>query len=307
MPGSNEFKTFATGGGANVLSPSAYAALTGLLSSGYQSGTANSTQMNTTWRQAAFVAASIAQAIADMTGVAVLDDGVVANFVNQFLGMLQRAPYCNSTVGGTADAVTVSHTPALISLSTGIIIWKATGPNTVTNPTLKRDSNALKTIIKGNGLPLAVGDIPGAGALMLSQYDAALDAEVLLNPATGVSLAGILASNNNTFTKAQRGAVSALTDAATISLDLALANNYSITLGGNRTLANPTNVVAGQSGIIAVTQDATGSRTLAFASNYKFSGGVAPALTTTANAIDYLTYYVETPSRVFISKIPDIK
>ena len=51
-----------------------------------------------------------------------------------------------------------------------------------------------------------------------------------------------------TFTAGQRGEVTALTDASSIATDLALSNNYSVTLAGNRTLANPTNTVAGQSG-----------------------------------------------------------
>jgi hypothetical protein len=45
---------------------------------------------------------------------------------------------------------------------------------------------------------------------------------------------------------------------------LLIANNFSVTLGGNRTLANPSNQTAGQSGTIVMTQDGTGSRTLAF-------------------------------------------
>jgi hypothetical protein len=123
--------------------------------------------------------------------------------------------------------------------------------------------------------------------------------------AAGLSLAAKNAAN--TFTKAQRGAVVALADAATIAVDLELANNFSVTLGGNRTLGLPTNIVAGQSGIIAVTQDATGSRTLAYNAVYKFSNGTAPTLTTTASRTDYLSYYVETAARIFINKIGDVR
>lgn len=110
------------------------------------------------------------------------------------------------------------------------------------------------------------------------------------------------------FTKAQRGAVVALADGATIIPDFSLANNFSVTLGGNRTLAAPTNLVAGQSGIITITQDATGSRTLAFAAAWKFAGGVAPSLTTAANAVDELAYYVKPGgATVFASLAKDVK
>jgi hypothetical protein len=101
--------------------------------------------------------------------------------------------------------------------------------------------------------------------------------------------------------------VVALTDGATITPDFALANNFSVTLGGNRTLANPTNLTAGQSGVIKVTQDGTGSRTLAYGSNWDFAGGTAPTLTTTASAVDILAYYVDSSSNITTRLIGDRK
>lgn len=109
------------------------------------------------------------------------------------------------------------------------------------------------------------------------------------------------------FTAAQRGAVVALTDGANIATDLALGNNFSVTLGGNRTLDNPTNITAGQSGVIVITQDGTGSRTLAYGSYWKFASGTAPTLTTTAAAVDVLAYYVESSTRITTRFIGDVK
>jgi hypothetical protein len=109
------------------------------------------------------------------------------------------------------------------------------------------------------------------------------------------------------FSVAQRGTITGLTDGATITPDFAAANNYSVTLGGNRTLANPTNITAGQSGVIVITQDGTGSRTLAYGSYFKFAGGTAPTLTTTAAAVDVLAYYVESSTRITAKLISDVK
>lgn len=100
------------------------------------------------------------------------------------------------------------------------------------------------------------------------------------------------------FTAAQRGAISALTDGSTITPDFAVANNFSVTLGGNRTLANPTNLTAGQSGSIFITQDGTGSRTLAYGSYWDFAGGTAPTLSTTASAVDRIDYVVRTTTSI---------
>jgi hypothetical protein len=95
-----------------------------------------------------------------------------------------------------------------------------------------------------------------------------------------------------TWTKGQRAEVTALTDAATIAVDFADSNNFSVTLGGNRTLGNPSNQVAGQSGSIFVTQDGTGGRTLAYSSDWEFAGATAPTLSTAASAVDRIDYIV---------------
>ena len=130
------------------------------------------------------------------------------------------------------------------------------------------------------------------------------DVTVTLPDAT-TTVAGLAVAQS--FTKAQRGAVVALTDGATIAVDLSLGNNFSVTLGGNRTLGDPSNVTAGQSGVIVVTQDGTGSRTLAYGgSKYKFAGGTAPTLTTTAAAVDVLAYYCESATRITVTSLLNV-
>ena len=109
-----------------------------------------------------------------------------------------------------------------------------------------------------------------------------------------------------TWTKGQRGEVTALTDGATITPDFSDSNNFSVTLGGNRTLANPTNLVAGQSGAIFISQDGTGSRTLAFGSYWDFTGGTAPTLTTTASAVDVLVYTVRGANNIAATLITNL-
>jgi len=123
-------------------------------------------------------------------------------------------------------------------------------------------------------------------------------------PDATTTLAGLSAVQ--TFTAQQRGAISVLTDGATITPDFSLANNFSVTLGGNRTLANPTNLTAGASGAIFISQDGSGSRTLAFGSYWSFSGGTAPTLTTTASAIDVLVYTVRTSTDIAATLITNI-
>jgi len=91
---------------------------------------------------------------------------------------------------------------------------------------------------------------------------------------------------------AASGQVTTLTDGATITPDFSSNNNFTVTLGGNRTLANATSATPGQSGVIFIVQDGTGSRTLSFGLAYKFPANSAPTLSTTANAVDAIAYTV---------------
>ena len=131
----------------------------------------------------------------------------------------------------------------------------------------------------------------------------AYDATIVVDADIGVSVQAYDADTAKTdvtqsFTAAQRGAITALTDGATITPDFAVANNFSVTLGGNRTMANPSNLVAGQSGSIFIVQDGTGSRTLAWGSYWDFAAGTAPTLTTTAGAVDRVDYIVRTTGSI---------
>ena len=117
------------------------------------------------------------------------------------------------------------------------------------------------------------------------------------------------------FTKGQRGTPVALTDAASVAVDLSLGNNFTLLctsgVGATRALANPTNAVAGQTGLITVTQASGGGNALTFSSNYKFAGGstAAPSLTTgTGSAVDVLPYSVKSATEIIIGKpLSDVK
>ena len=92
--------------------------------------------------------------------------------------------------------------------------------------------------------------------------------------------------------------IATLTDGATITPDFGANQNFTVTLGGNRTLANPTSIVAGQTGSIFVVQDATGGRTLSFGAYFKFPAATAPTLSTGANAVDRIDYIVRTTTEI---------
>jgi hypothetical protein len=112
----------------------------------------------------------------------------------------------------------------------------------------------------------------------------------------GISLTGGAACNIN-----------ALSDGASITIDMALALHHSVTLGGNRAFAQPTNQAIGQSGSIFITQDGTGSRTASWNAAFKWAGGTAPTLTTTAAAVDRIDYLIKASNVIHAVATLDVK
>ncbi len=128
--------------------------------------------------------------------------------------------------------------------------------------------------------------------------DPTADRTITLPDATGTVA---LLSAVQSFTAAQRGTVSALgaVAAGTTTLDLATANNFSLSLpaGGTVTLANPSNQTAGQSGVVTITQNGTTAALVAYGGNWKFQSG-APSVSTTLSSVNVIAYYVESSSRI---------
>jgi hypothetical protein len=119
------------------------------------------------------------------------------------------------------------------------------------------------------------------------------DETLTIAAASGISLA-----TANTWTAGQRGEITALTSASTVTIDMADSNNFSCTMAHNITFANPSNLTAGQSGSIFLTQDGTGSRTASWGTDWDFAGGTAPTMTTTASAVDRVDYVVLDSSNI---------
>ena len=151
----------------------------------------------------------------------------------------------------------------------------------------------------GDNMINAISD----GAVELSHNNAVK----IATTSAGVNITGTATTDGLTVDGAAVGPIVALTDAASITTNLALGNNYSVTLAGNRTLANPSNITAGQSGSIFITQDGTGSRTLAYGANFKFVGGTAPTLSTVAASVDRIDYVVASATQIHAVASLDVK
>lgn len=184
MP-TNDFKPFATSPGANVLSQADYNALTALLT-GWQSGVAKSTEVNKAMRQATFIAAAIAQFVADSSGQDVLDDGSIANFVTK-LKLANSSQYLGngnnlseiSTAGSSAQLSAMANI-GLARLGIGAAVvgsqasfdWQqfdfATGSNYLTNVSNWTNAPAGINFATGTGVSISVDYISAGNRIGLT-------------------------------------------------------------------------------------------------------------------------------------------
>ena len=109
----NDFKAFATGNSANVISQADYLALAALVS-GFSSGKASSAQVNKALRQATVMANVLAQFIADSANVDVLDNGNTAAILSNL----------KNSMPGRLLGVQVVTSSALITKSAGAKKWR---------------------------------------------------------------------------------------------------------------------------------------------------------------------------------------
>jgi hypothetical protein len=140
-------------------------------------------------------------------------------------------------------------------------------------------ARSRRTIFKG---AVGVAAVGAAGA--------AVFAEVAGAPARAAQQA----------TTVQQGALAPavvnLVDAATITVDASLGNDFRVTITGNRTVATPSNPADGQKITFQVTQGSGGSFTLSWGTGYEFSAGLPqPTLSTAAGQTDLLGFIYNQP------------
>lgn len=184
----NDFKAFAAGVGANVITQAEYEALGVLIANGFQSGTALSERLNKVWRQSTIMAAILGQFIVDETGEDALDDGttdtLLSNLKDGVGSILERT---TSTVGGTANAITATYTrpPTVYKPGVSYFVRASTSNTTAVTFTPNPGTLAAKNVSKLNNLPLSSGDVSGDGHWLEFIYDSVFDQYILMNPSTG--------------------------------------------------------------------------------------------------------------------------
>lgn len=195
---SSDFLTFATGSGANVVSQSTYASMAAL-GPGFQTGIAQSNQLNKVWRQGSIMAAVIGQLITNVLGQNVVDDGTTATILGNLLTTIMKADYVIDT--GVANAYTLTFSPALIiPLTDGAsFTFQATNANTGAS-TASVNGSPAKAIVGADHAALTGGEII-AGGIVCLRYNAALGKFVILVNTGGIERAATVPGSTDNSTK----------------------------------------------------------------------------------------------------------
>lgn len=88
---------------------------------------------------------------------------------------------------GNANSFSATF-PRAVELVDGFEVYvRALAPNTSTTPNFNGGKTGARTIVKGNNVPLLVGDIAGAGHVLHLVFYTAINRWVLMNPAYGIA------------------------------------------------------------------------------------------------------------------------
>ena len=227
----------------------------------------------------------------DWSAVSAADESITNAKLAHMAANTVKVRDANSS-GDPSDKA-VADTQILIGDGTGFTAAALSGDVTMANTgAVTIASTAVENSMVATGIDaakLADGSVSNTEFQYINSLSSNAQTQIDAKAAVGTA---------NTWTAGQRGEITALSDGATITVDMADSNNFSVTLGGNRTFANPSNDTAGQCGSIFITQDGTGSRTASWGSDWDFAGGTAPTLTTTAAAVDRIDYVILDASNI---------
>jgi len=156
------------------------------------------------------------------------------------------------------------------------------------------DGDDAITIADGGGVTFAQGVSFGDNAIT-NVGDIALD-----SISSDAGVASAITFGASTVPNTQ----TAGSQTGNITPDFSQYTNFVLTLTGNIVLQDPGDEVAGQMGVFVFIQDGTGGRTLSHADDrYHVAGGTALTLSTGANDVDVVPYFVQADGTILLGAI----
>ena len=239
--------------------------------------------------------------VGDLTASTLNADGDTAASDSAAIGYTSAEGIIITGQGSTNDVTIKNDADAdVITIATGGTNVDIVGD--VTAATVNADGDTSASDKAAMGYTAAEGLIlTGQGSTNDVTIKNDADADVIEIPTGGtdVTVAGkltagkILLGNTDTDTS----------NTGSVTLDFSANQNFVLTFTGNVTLANPSTESVGQAGIIVCIQDGTGSRTLSLGSQYKTVGDAGITLSTAANAVDIVPYFVSAADSILIGAV----
>lgn len=203
-----------------------------------------------------------------------------ANFSNVVSNMNDAATYSNYAAdSGTANSYAVTLSGVTTTYASGLgIQFRAANTNTGAS-TLNVNGQGAQSIVLTSGSSLPANTIVANSVIGV------------MHDGTNFQLVSggqVTTLTNPTVTNYTETVFSANSSTA-ITLNLANGTFQNITLTNNTTITMPT-ATAGKSFVLLLSQDATGSRSVNW-STVSWPSSVAPAITSTANKKDLLSFF----------------
>ena len=206
----------------------------------------------------------------------------------------------NIVIPDAGNIGSASDTNALSISSGGVVAVTATTANTSA-------TDGALTVAGGAGVAadLSVGDdlrlisdssVLSFGADSDVTITHAADASLTI---AGGTLAQLIMSTGSILPKTDTDT----SNTGSVTLNFQTNQNFVLTFTGNVTLANPTTETAGQSGVIVCIQDGTGCRTLSLGTDYETAGGAGITLSTAANSVDVIPYFVKAAGSIQLGAV----
>ena len=169
------------------------------------------------------------------------------------------------------------------------------------NATDEIELNATLADVNAN---LDVSGTYTGGGLMTTGGNIVIPDDGTIGSATDADAIAIASTGVVTFSQNTVAATDTDTsNTGSITLDFAGSQNFVLTFTGNVPLANPSTEVVGQAGIIVCIQDGTGSRTLSLGTDYETAAGGGITLSTAANAVDVIPYFVKAAGSIQLGAV----
>ena len=190
-----------------------------------------------------------------------------------------------TTIGHTDDTDLITVADSLLTIDGDVTITGGTPTLTIGDA----GAEDAKIVFDGNAQDFYIG-----------LDDSADDLVIGLGSALGTTPAISIDENLvSTFGAAARGkTLTAGSQSGSVTLDFNANQNFVLTATGNVALANPSTEAVGQSGIIVFIQDGTGNRTLSTGTDYETPGAAALTISTAANSIDVIPYFVSAANSI---------